>query len=165
MQLDIPPHGRELAGAGTRFGNDEFGVYHFLVKGFVRCTPDGEMLNRRNEMGYIFDDLATAQGYCRWKVNDNPKIACTVYDSKGKVVDQIFNSEYLERVKRKNAPKRQLLLGTLLLTAGCLLIWFDSRRDWTLILGFLIGARLAVGGAVKLSLAVIELRGERSTRD
>lgn len=161
MLLDIPSHGQELPGRGRPIGPGKYVVYHFLAKSLVRCTPDGEMLTRYNEMGYVFDHLADAQRYCQWKVKDNPKLGCTVYDDNRKFADQIFNADHLERGKRENAPKRQLLVGTLFLVCGCALIWIDSRHDWMLILGFMVGARLAVGGAAKILLSLGGLQRRR----
>ena len=161
MPLEIPSHGRELSGRGGRIGPGEYVVYHFFVKSVVRCTPDGEMLTRDNEMGYVFDDLADARRYCQWKVKENPKLGCTVYDGRGEIADQILNAEHLERVKRANAPKRQFLVGTLFLACGCVLVWADSQHDWMLVIGFLIGARLAVGGAAKILLS---LSGRRAAK-
>jgi hypothetical protein len=164
MPLEIPSQGRKLPGHRARVGSGEHVVYHFFAKSVVRCTPDGEMLSGDNEMGCLFDDLAAAQRYCHWKVNEHPKIGCTVYDSKGRVADQIFNSDHLERVNRANAPKRQIILGSFLLICGCSLVWLDARHDWMLFVGFLIGTRLAVGGAAKLLLSLEELYEKRSAR-
>jgi len=146
----------------VRINPGEYSVYHFFAKSLVRCTPDGEMLNRSNELGYVFGDLADAQRYCLWKVNENPKLACTIYDNDRKIADQIFNPKQLERVSRANAPKRQLFTGVLLLGAGSGLVWIDAKHDWMLIVGFLIGARLAVGGVVKIVLGLGEWKARRS---
>jgi hypothetical protein len=161
MQLETSSQFRELAGRNARVGSGQYVVYFFLAKSLVRCTPEGEMLTAHNEMGYVFDDLSAARHYCHWKVNENPKLGCTVYDSNRKVADQIFSSEHVERTKRGNDPKRQALLGTLSLLCGCSLIWIDARHDWLLIIGFLIGIRLAIGGAAKLALSIPEFYKKR----
>jgi hypothetical protein len=101
MQLDTPLGARQLAGHYARPASGEYVVYHFLAKSLVRCTPEGEMLNGHNEMGYVFETPAAAQEYCPWKVNENSKSGCTVYDSDGKVADQIFSNQYLAKA---NAP-------------------------------------------------------------
>ena len=163
MLLETPPRGRELPGKPGRINPGKYLVYHFFAKSLIRCTPEGEMLSRDNEMGYVFDSLADAQRYCQWKAQENPKLGCTIYDDRWKIADQILSTQHLENVKRANAPRRQLLIGTLFLISGSALVWADARRDWMLIIGFLIGARLAVGGVVQIVLGLNGLRGRDPT--
>jgi hypothetical protein len=47
------------------------------------------------------------------------------------------------------------------LISGSALIWLDARHSWMLLIGFLLGARLAVGGIVKLVQALMRLRESR----
>jgi hypothetical protein len=70
----------------------------------------------------------------------------------------MVNADYRKQLDRANSPGRQLLWGTLSLISGIALIWLDARHDWMLIIGFLVGARLAVGGIFKLVLATINVR-------
>jgi hypothetical protein len=160
----IPSHGRELLGKYVRITAGEHLVYHFWPKTFVRCGPNGEALNEFNEVGYVFDDLVDAQRYCEWKVNENPKLGCLIYDNRWKIVDQVINAEYRKQLSRSNSPKRQLLWGTSFLISGCALIWIDARHSWILLIGFLAGARLVVGGVVKLVLAIMALRESQVDR-
>lgn len=161
MSTTIPSHGRELPGKYVRIAPGEHLVYHFWPKSVVQCAPNGEALNEFNEVGYVFDDLVDAQRYCYWKVNQNPKLGCVIYDSRWKIVDQVINAEYLKRLSRQSSPKRQFLWSVLFLISGGALIWLDSRHNWVLLIGVLIGARLAVAGIVKLVLALLRLRESR----
>ncbi|HMF78378.1 MAG TPA: hypothetical protein VK604_22155 [Bryobacteraceae bacterium] len=156
-----PSHGRELPGKYVKILPGEYLVYHFWPKNSVRCSPDGEALNAFNEVGYVFDNLAAAQTYCQWKVSQNPELGCLIYDNRWTIVDKTVNPEYLKQLDRKNSPRRQLLWGVLSLVSGSALIWLDARHDWMLLVGFLIGARLAVGGIVKLVLLVVNWRKPR----
>jgi hypothetical protein len=156
--LEVSTNWRELPGTNTRISSGEYVVYHFLAKGLIRCTPEGHGLNNSNEMGYVFGNLANAQQYCRHKVEENPRIACTVYDSDRKGVDQVFSTQYLERTARSNSPPRQIFIGTLLLAVGVALVWIDAAHSWMLLVGFLVGARLAVSGVAKIVLALTGLR-------
>jgi hypothetical protein len=164
MPLESPPCWRELFGSRARINAGEYAVYHFFAKSLVRCTPNGTMLDGSNEVGYVFDGLADARRYCQWKVNGNPKLACTIYDAERKVVDQVYSSQHLHKISRANDPTRRLAIGMLQLVAGVALIWIDARHDWMLIIGFLVGARLAVGGIVKVALVATDLQGRRGGR-
>jgi hypothetical protein len=160
--LQLQTHGRELPGKHVRISPGEYLVYHFSPKTSVRCAPNGDSLTSLNEMGYVFDELADAERYCQSKVNESPKIGCLIYDNRWKIVDRIVNAGYAEKLERGKSPERQLLWGTLSFVAGIALIWLDARHDWMLIIGFLVGARLAVGGLVKLVLAATSLRRPRT---
>jgi hypothetical protein len=154
-------HGRELPGKYVRVDPEEYLVYHFTPKSFVRCGPNGEVLNEFNTVGYVFGDLVGARKYCEWKVNQNREIGCVIYDGRWKIVDRVINPEYLQQVNRTNSPKRQLLWSIFFLISGSALIWLDARHSWMLLIGLLLGARLAVGGIVKLVQALMRLRESR----
>jgi hypothetical protein len=154
----LPPHGRELPGKNVHIRPGEYLVYHFTVKDVVRCAPNGDALNGFNEIGYAFEDLAAAQQYCQWKVNENPKLGCLVYDHCWKVVDQFTNAQYMAQIRRAKSPKRRLFRGIVFLVLGAVLIWLEDRHNWTLIIGFLVGARLAVGGVVHIALSLMNWR-------
>jgi hypothetical protein len=158
MDTTVPSHGRELPGKYVQIRPGEYLVYHFSPKTSIRCAPNGDALTKFNEVGYVFDDLAGAQRYCQWKVNQSPKLGGLIYDHRWKIVDRIVNADYLKQLDRANSPERQLLWGTLSLVSGIAFIWLDARHDWMLIIGFLVGARLTVGGIFKLVLAIINLR-------
>lgn len=151
----MPLQGRELPGKNARIRSGEYLVYHFRAKDGVRCTPYGDMLDGFNEMGYVFEDLTPARQYCEWKVNEDPKLGCVIYDQSWKVIAQFTNATYMAQVKRAQSPQRRLVRGILFLLLGSVLIWLEARQNWMLIVGFLVGARLAVGGVVQIALSVM----------
>ena len=91
-------------------------------------------------------------------MDENPKLGCLIYDHRWQVVDQSINAAYEERLTRAASPKRRLVRGVLFLIAGSALVWLDARHDWMLLIVFLVGARLAVGGVVHIVLAIANWR-------
>ena len=106
----IPLHGRELPGKNVRIPPGEYLIYHFTAKDSVRCTPEGDTLDGFNEVGYVFENLAEAQQYCRWKVKRSPKLGC-VYDHRWKTIDQFTNARHMGQLRRAKSPRRQLVKG------------------------------------------------------
>lgn len=151
----LPSHGRELPGKNVRISPGEYLVYHFRAKDGVRCTPDGKMLDGFNEMGYVFANLAEARQYCQWKVEENSKLGCVIYDHSWKVVQQFTNAQYMAQIRRAQSPQRRLLRGIVFLVLGSILLWLEVQHHWMLIIGFLVGARLAVSGVVHIALSVM----------
>jgi hypothetical protein len=156
LMTSVPPlHGRELRGKDVRIRSSEYLVYHFRAKDGVRCTPSGEMLNGFNEVGYVFDDLSWVRQYCQEKIEQAPKLGCVVYGQQWKVVEQFTNPQYMAQIKRTQSPQRRLVRGLVFLAIGSFLIWLEDRHGWSLIVGFLVGARFAVGGIVHITLSIM----------
>ena len=86
----------------------EYLVYHFWPKNLVRCAPNGDALTIHNEVGYVFDDLATAQTYCQWKVRHS-KLGCLIYDHRWKIVDQAISLAYLAARQRGHIAAQRVL--------------------------------------------------------
>src|SRR5664279_718113 len=139
-----------------------FVVYYFLTRDEIRCDPEGKFLNGSNEAGMLFQSLPEAEAFARSAAKLSQRIGSGVYDSSWKVVARFVHERVARRQAKANAPARLFLWAAALLSMGTLLLWFEVRSGWTLIVGFLIGARFLLGGIVTLATGVYRLRRGRT---
>jgi hypothetical protein len=153
--------GRAVKNMNAAIPNGSFFVYFFLVRDHIRCDRDGKCLDGSNQAGMLFEHLPEAESYARSVADVDPRIGAGVYDSSWKVVAQFFHQDFLESQKKANSPSRLFVWATGLLALGGLFLWLEMRSGWTLIFGFLIGARFLLAGLFRAGRAFAALYQRR----
>ena len=115
-------------------------------------------MNGSNEAGVLFPSLEEAKVFARSVADMNPRIGSGVYNSSWKVVDEFVHDGFVQQQAKANSPGRLFLWAGVLLTAGSLFLWIEARSQWTLMFGFLIGARLLLAGILKLARGAYQVK-------
>jgi hypothetical protein len=154
--------GRLVTNIHTRIPPGAFLVYYFLARDRIRCDRAGQFLNGSNEAGTLFSSWAEAEAFARSVADIDPRIGSGIYNSSWEVVAEFVHNAFVQQQAKANSPGRLFLWASLLLTAGSLFLWLEVRSGWTLMFGFLIGARLLLAGVLKLAKGVYGIK--RSTK-
>ena len=132
----------------------EFLVYYVKGSENVRCDPEGNELDGRNEAGRLFDRLEDARSYASKHAQTSGGTGAGVYDHRWRILAQFASEEFLRRETKRRQPSRLLLWSAVLLFIGAVLLWWEIRSGWTAIIGFLVGSRFLFSGAIKLTQAL-----------
>jgi hypothetical protein len=111
----------------------------------------------------LFSSLAEAEAFARSVAALSPRIGSGIYNNSWQVVAEFVHDGFVQQQAKANSPGRLFLWASVLLAAGSLFLWLEVRSQWTLMFGFLIGARLLLAGILKLARGVYRVR--RSTKD
>jgi hypothetical protein len=158
-----PGGGHPVTDIHARIPAGAFLVYYFLARDRVRCDRAGQFLNGSNEAGTLFSSLEEAEAFARSVAALSPRIGSGIYNSSWQVVAEFVHDGFVQQQAKANSPGRLFLWASVLLAAGSLFLWLEVRSQWTLMFGFLIGARLLLAGILKLVRGVDRVR--RSTKD
>jgi hypothetical protein len=150
--------GRPVTNLQAKIPAGSFLVYYFLARDRVRCDRAGQYLNGSNEAGTLFPSLGEAEAFARSVAAMSSRIGSGVYNSSWQVVAEFVHDDFVQQQARANSPRRLFLWAGLLLTAGSVFLWLEVRSQWTLMFGFLIGARLLLAGILKLATGITRLR-------
>lgn len=150
--------GRSVKDINARIPAETFLVYYFLMRDRIRCAREGEFLNRSNEAGTLFSSLAEAEAFAQSVAGRNPRIGSGVYNSSWKVVAEFVHDDFVQQQAKAHSPSRLFLWASVLLAAGSLFLWIEIRSGWTLMFGFLIGARLLLAGILRLARGVYRVK-------
>ena len=146
--------GRPVKDLHARIPAGAFLVYYFLARDRVRCDREGQFLNGSNEAGILFLSLEEAEVFARSVADINPRIGSGIYNSSWQVVAEFVHKDFIRQQAKANSPGHLFLWAGLLLIAGSLFLWLEVRSQWTLMFGFLIGARLLLAGILKLASGI-----------
>jgi hypothetical protein len=150
--------GRPVTNIHTRIPAGAFLVYYFLTQDRIRCDRAGQFLNGANEVGTLFGSWAEAETFARSVADLDPRIGSGIYNSAWQVVAEFVHERFVQQQAEAHRPSRLFLWAGLLLTAGSLFLWLEVRSGWTLMFGFLIGARLLLAGLLKLAKGVYGIK-------
>lgn len=139
----------------------QFLVYYIKGSENVRCDPNGNELDGRNEAGRLFDTLEDARSYASKHAHLAGRVGAGVYDHRWRILAQFASEESLRREAKQRQPSRLLLWSAVLLLLGAVLLWWEVRSGWTAIIGFLVGSRFLFSGTVKLTQALHEVLKKR----
>jgi hypothetical protein len=142
----------------TRIPAGTFLVCYFLTRDRIRCDRTGQFLNGANEAGTLFGSWAEAEAFARFVADLDPRIGSGIYNSAWQVVAEFVHPRFVQQQAEAHRPSRVLLWASFLLMAGSLFLWLEVRSGWTLMFGFLIGARLLLAGLLKLAKGVSGIR-------
>jgi len=157
-------NGRRIQALHCTIAKGSFLVYYFLAKDEVRCNPEGKYLDGSNEAGRLHSTFEMAEYHAHSIAQNNLGIASGIYDSSWKIIATFLPESVIQQRAKANSPKRLLSWATVLLCAGSLLLWLEVRSGWTLLIGFLVGARLLVSGFIKLTSGLYRLKEQTSRR-
>ena len=150
--------GRLIKNIHARIPAGAFLVYYFLTRDRIRCDREGRFLDGSNEAGILFLSLEEAEAFARSAADINPRIGSGVYNSSWKVVAEYVHDSFIQQQAKANSPGRLLLWAGVLLITGSFFLWIEARSRWTLMFGFLIGARLLLAGMLKLARGTYYMR-------
>jgi hypothetical protein len=146
--------GRRVTSMDVPIPGGEFLVYYFLTRDHIRCDRDGKFLDGHNDAGYLFSRFPDAEVFAKTEADVSPRIGTGIYDSSYKILAQFVNEDFVRRQARANAPHRLFLWAAALILAGSGFMWLEVRSGWTVMFGFLIGARLLLSGLLKFAKGI-----------
>ena len=150
--------GRPVKDIHAKIPAETFLVYYFLTRDRIRCDREGQFLNGSNEAGALFSSLEEAEAFAKSVAGRSPRIGSGVHNSSWKVVAEFVHDGFIQQQAKANSPSRLFLWASVLLAAGSLFLWIEIRSGWTLMFGFLIGARLLLAGVLRLARGVYGMK-------
>lgn len=139
----------------------QFLVFYFTARDHIRCDRDGNIGGPAAQTTTAFDSLDAARAFALSEAEHSARIGVGIFNSAGQVIEEHWGESCCRKLARSQSPGRLAFWAGIMLLAGTLFLWWEARSGWTLMFGFLIGARLVFTGVMKSGAALHRWRQER----